>query len=93
MINLISKEDAKLLAQLIENVLFENGYDIQHNEYLKSLYEIKIKMDLIINQTDSQEKQIEKKKRLEESFEEHKRKTMLNFKQHEKLRNRLIKGG
>lgn len=41
----ISKNEAQLLSQLIENVLFNNSYDIHYNEYLKSLYEIKIKLE------------------------------------------------
>lgn len=41
----INKNEAQLLSQLIENVLFDNGYDIQYNNYLKSLYEIKAKLE------------------------------------------------
>ena len=50
---LINNDEAKILSELIENTLFKNGYDVQYDNYLKSLYEIKLKLE-----TDKSQKQV-----------------------------------
>lgn len=52
---LINNDEAKILSELIENTLFKNGYDVQYDNYLKSLYEIKLKLE-----TDKSQKQVYK---------------------------------
>lgn len=43
----ISKDEATTLSRILDSILFNNGYDM-HDPYLKSLFELKEKLDLEI---------------------------------------------
>lgn len=48
----ISIEDLTKLSSILDNILFDNGYDL-YDPYLKSLFQLKEKLDLEVKLSKS----------------------------------------
>lgn len=48
----ISKDDAIRLSSILDNILFNNGYDL-YDPYLNSLFQLKEKLDLEVELSKS----------------------------------------
>lgn len=48
----ISKDDAIRLSSILDNILFNNGYDL-YDPYLSSLFQLKEKLDLEVELSKS----------------------------------------
>ncbi|GMR70615.1 hypothetical protein NUITMVRA1_12920 [Aerococcus viridans] len=48
----ISKDDAIRLSNILDNILFNNGYDL-YDPYLNSLFQLKEKLDLEVELSKS----------------------------------------
>lgn len=51
----MSPREVEIVEIIVENVLFDNGYDIKYDPYLKELYEIKQKLNQKMTGSESKD--------------------------------------